>query len=93
MVTIKQIALKAKVSAGTVDRVIHKRGKVKPEVEERIRRVMDELNYKPNVFARNLVLGKTFTFGVLMPMENQDSGYWGKSFKGLSLLFGKTPKE
>ncbi len=83
MVTIKEIAKKANVSAGTVDRVIHKRGKVKPEVEARIRQVMQELNYKPNVFARNLVLGKTFTFGVLMPMENQDSGYWGTSSIGI----------
>lgn len=83
MTTIKEIARQSNVSIGTVDRVIHNRGKVKPDVAERIRRVMQELNYKPNVFARNLVLGKTFVFGVLLPMENQDSGYWRKSVLGI----------
>lgn len=83
MATIKEIARQANVSIGTVDRVIHNRGKVKPAVEERIRRIMKELNYRPNVFARNLVLGKTFTFGVIMPQENQDSGYWRKSTLGI----------
>ncbi|MBN1480946.1 LacI family DNA-binding transcriptional regulator [candidate division KSB1 bacterium] len=83
MATIREIAKRSNVSIGTVDRVIHNRGKVKPEVAERIRRVMQELNYKPNVFARNLVLGKTFVFGVLLPMENQDSGYWQKTVQGI----------
>lgn len=83
MATIKEIARQANVSIGTVDRVIHNRGKVKPAVEERIRRIMKQLDYRPNVFARNLVLGKTYTFGVIMPLENQDSGYWRQSTLGI----------
>ena len=37
MITIKDIAKKAGVSRGTVDRVLHDRGKVAPEKEKKIR--------------------------------------------------------
>lgn len=42
-ITITQIAKLAGVSRGTVDRVIHQRGRVAPEVEKRIRDIMDEI--------------------------------------------------
>jgi len=83
MITLKEIAEKADVSIGTVDRVLHNRGKVAPDKELRIRRILKELNYRPNVFARNLVLRKTFRFGVLMPGPEQDSGYWRIPVKGI----------
>ena len=38
-VTIRQIAEESGVSRGTVDRVLNNRGKVRPEVEERVRKV------------------------------------------------------
>ena len=47
MVTIKEIADRAGVSRGTVDRVLNNRGKVNPEKEERVRRIAQELGYKP----------------------------------------------
>jgi len=83
MITLKEIAERADVSIGTVDRVLHNRGKVAPDKELRIRRILKELNYKPNVFARNLVLRKAFRFGVLMPRPEQDSGYWKNPVKGI----------
>ena len=42
-ITITQIAKLAGVSRETVDRVIHQRGRVAPEVEKRIRDIMDEI--------------------------------------------------
>ncbi len=84
MITIKTIAEKAKVSIGTVDRVIHNRGKVAPETEKRVKQVLKEFNYKPNVFARNLKLRKTFKFGILMPELIQDSKYWENPVKGIN---------
>ena len=84
MITIKTIAEKAKVSIATVDRVIHNRGKVAPETEIRIKQVLEEFNYRPNVFARNLKLRKTFKFGVLLPELNQDSKYWEHPVKGIN---------
>lgn len=48
MATIKEIALLAGVSRGTVDRVLNHRGSVNPETAERINRIARELDYKPN---------------------------------------------
>jgi LacI family transcriptional regulator len=81
--TIKKIAGLAGVSIGTVDRVLHKRGRVSPVTEARILRIAKDLKYRPNVFARNLKLAKTFVFGVLMPRPDQDSGYWALPLKGV----------
>jgi LacI family transcriptional regulator len=83
MITLKEIAERANVSIGTVDRVLHDRGKVAPDKELKIRRILKELNYKPNPFARNLVLRKSFRFCVLMPRADQDSGYWKIPVKGI----------
>jgi LacI family transcriptional regulator len=83
MTTIKTIAKKANVSIGTVDRVIHKRGKVAPETELRIKRILKELNYRPNIFARTLKLQKKYLFGILMPKIWQDTGYWAVTVQGM----------
>lgn len=58
-ITIAMIAKEAGVSRGTVDRVINKRGNVKPEVEKRVQEVIDRLGYKPNKIARALSYSKT----------------------------------
>ncbi len=67
-VTIKEIAEYAKISRGTVDRVLNKRGKVSPEVEQRVRMIAEALGYKPNSAAKAFsVLKKKMLFGVLLP--------------------------
>ena len=64
-ITITQIAKLAGVSRGTVDRVIHQRGRVAPEVEKRIRDIMDD--YHPNMLGRALAVSKTLlTIGMIM---------------------------
>lgn len=76
MTSIKDIATEAGVSIGTVDRVLHKRGRVSARTRVRVERIAAKLAYKPNIYARNLSLAKTFRFGVVMPRLDQDSGYW-----------------
>ncbi|MCI8646707.1 MAG: substrate-binding domain-containing protein [Firmicutes bacterium] len=44
-VTIQQIAEAAGVSRGTVDRALNNRGRINPEVAQRIRRMADEMGY------------------------------------------------
>ncbi|MBN2103880.1 LacI family DNA-binding transcriptional regulator [bacterium] len=83
MSTIKEIAKKANVSIGTVDRVLHGRGRVAPETAEKIQKIIREMGYKPNLFARNLKLSRLFHFGILMPQEKQDGGYWAQSADGM----------
>ena len=66
-ITITQIAKLAGVSRGTVDRVIHQRGRIAPEVEKRIRDIMDENDYHPNMLGRALAVSKTpLTIGMIM---------------------------
>ncbi|MBC7362127.1 MAG: LacI family DNA-binding transcriptional regulator [Candidatus Aminicenantes bacterium] len=83
IVTIKDIAKKARVSIGTVDRVLHNRGRVHPETEKRVLQVIKELDYRTNIFAKNLKLRKVFNFGVLMPRPEQDSHYWTLPLRGI----------
>lgn len=66
-ITLKDIAERANVSAATVDRVIHGRGNSRPETIERIRRAIDELGYRPNRAAAQLVRGRAWRIGVMMP--------------------------
>lgn len=44
-VTIQQIAERANVSRGTVDRALNNRGRIDPEVAKRIRQIADEMGY------------------------------------------------
>lgn len=48
MTTIKQIAELAGVSRGTVDRVLNHRGGVSSETEEKIKKIMKEMDYHRN---------------------------------------------
>lgn len=67
-ITIKQIAVKAGVSRGTVDRVLHNRGGVKPDIAEHVRMIAQELGYKPNRAARLLAARKQpVKIGCMLP--------------------------
>ncbi len=69
-VTIKKIAELAGVSAGTVDRVLNNRGRVKPEVEKRVRKIAEELDYRPNQIGRSLsLLSRSFRISVILHTE------------------------
>lgn len=69
-VTSKQIAELAGVSRGTVDRALHNRGRVSPEVAERIRKLAKELEYQPNAIGRALVkTSQDFKIGVVLPID------------------------
>ncbi len=57
-VTLKQIAEIAGVSRGTVDRALYNRGRIKPEVAERIKKIADELGYQPNRAGKALAMAK-----------------------------------
>ncbi len=75
-VTIKMIAELSGVSTGTVDRVLNKRGKVKPEVESRVRAIVDAFNYKPNSAAKNLAMqNKKRRIGVIFHVQEDYKNY------------------
>ena len=55
-VTLQQIAEKAGVSRGTVDRALNNRGRIRPEVAEKIRKIAQEMGYRPNRAGKALAL-------------------------------------
>ena len=73
----------AGVSIATVDRVLHNRGKVKPDTLQKIECIIKELDYQPNIFARNLVLASSIKIAVLIPKQEQDGGYWKLQERGI----------
>ncbi|UEG54974.1 substrate-binding domain-containing protein [Mucilaginibacter daejeonensis] len=81
-IRIKDIALKANVSTGTVDRVLHDRGRVSDQIRERVLKVAREMNYEPNLMARALVSNKVYHLAVLMP-DNQTDPYWDAPKAGI----------
>ena len=80
-VTIKDIAAKAGVSRGTVDRALHNRKDVNPEVAKRIRRIVDAMGYIPNRAGKALAARKQpIRFGCLLP--DKDNPFFTDVIKG-----------
>lgn len=53
------------VSAGTVDRVLHNRGDVSVSSREKVQKVLDEIDYHPNMFAIGLAAKSTIILSAL----------------------------
>lgn len=83
MAGIKDIAKKAGVSIGTVDRVLHNRGRFAEQTREKVMAAVQELNYQPNLNARRLKHKEPCRILVLMAELNQDQGYWEVCQKGI----------
>lgn len=81
--TIKDIAQLAGVSKGTVDRVLHNRGKVSPSALDKINEVLNVINYEPNLIARNLKNNKVYRICVLLPNPEIDP-YWLPCINGIA---------
>ncbi|MCK5067123.1 MAG: LacI family DNA-binding transcriptional regulator [Bacteroidales bacterium] len=75
-IRIKDIAEIANVSIGTVDRVIHNRGEVSETTRERIRKLLEEHNYKPDINASSLALKKPIRLAVVMPGVVNEHTFW-----------------
>lgn len=66
--TYKDIARKARVSISTVSRVINNKDlqKVGKKTQGRVKKIISDLNFTPNVIARSLVSRKTFNIAVVV---------------------------
>lgn len=66
---IKEVAAAAGVSVTTVSHALNGKGRLPEETRERVRQVADELGYRPNATARNLVVGKTGLLGLAVSQQ------------------------
>ena len=74
-IRIKDIAERAGVSVGTVDRVLHERPNVSPKALAKVKKALEEMDYKPNRYASALAYNKSYTFFMLMP-KHESEAYW-----------------
>lgn len=65
-ITIKDVAEKAGVSTKTVSRVMNGEAHVRPGLRDTVMRVVEELGYRPNAFARSLSSARSYLIGMLL---------------------------
>ena len=81
--TIQDLANYANVSIGTVDRVIHNRGKVSHAKQKKVEEAIKYLNFNPNLLARTLALGQQFVICSLFPRATHQNSYWSLPRRGV----------
>lgn len=65
--TLKDIAKKVKVSIKTVSRVINDEPMVSKNTRVKVKAVIEELGYQPNLIARSLKKKRSNTIGIILP--------------------------
>lgn len=81
-IRIKDIAQRAGVSVGTVDRVLHDRPNVSKPAREKVEAALKEMNYQPNVYASALAYNKSYIFNVVLP-QHESEAYWEEIEQGV----------
>lgn len=74
-VTIKMVAQQAKVSVGTVSKVLNA-GNCKPEVAARVHTAIRTLGYRPNPYARAVRSMRARCLGILVNSSAQNNNLW-----------------
>ena len=64
---MKDIARDLGVSVVTVSKVLRGNSDISKETRDRVLKRMQELNYRPNMMARGLAGGRTYTVGLVVP--------------------------
>src|ERR1022692_2700130 len=64
-VTIRDVAALAGVSIGTASKALNDQGRLRQETRDRVTAAARELGFAPNVLARALLAGRTYTVGVI----------------------------
>ena len=80
--TIKDVARLSGVSIGTVDRVVHNRGKVSARNMQAVQSAIDALGYRPSRIARALVNRKS-SFKIGVCISRVESEFWAEAMSGV----------
>lgn len=100
MPNIREVARKAGVSVATVSRVLNHPERVSPKTKDHIDRIMKEMDFSPNVFARSLNLKRSNSIALVIPdivnpqyMEIAKGVEQVAHDKGYNLLLCNTEKD
>ncbi len=66
-VTIKDIAKALGISPSTVSRALKDHPDISPKTKEKVKRLAEQLQYRPNAIALSLKHSKSFTIGLIIP--------------------------
>lgn len=80
---VKEIARRANVSIGTVDRVIHNRKGVSEDTKKKINAIIEEMNFRPNKMASLLASRRILNFAILIPAVSDETDYWSYPLNGI----------
>lgn len=86
MVTIKDIAKAAGVSPSTVSRVISNHSRISKATTIKVKRIMEEMGYHPNVMAKSLVSKTTNTLAIVLPRPAEElfqDFFFGELLRGI----------
>lgn len=67
-ITIRDVAKRAGVAPSTVSRVIADNPSISEKTKNKVRAVMKEMNYFPNIYAQGLASAHSKTFGLVLPL-------------------------
>lgn len=84
MVTISDVAREANVSVATVSRVLNNSATVLPETSRRVRATIEQLQYEPNLMARNLRRNESRVILILAP--NITNPYYSTILSGIGSM-------
>lgn len=63
--TLRDVAVLAGVSTKTVSRVVNHQSEISPATRQRVQAAIDQLDYRPNILARNLIHQRSHTLAVI----------------------------
>lgn len=89
MPTLKDVAKKAGVAASTVSRVINDSPRISEETKFKVRKIMDEIGYHPNINARNLVKQRSHNLGLVIPYSTEEAfadPFYSEILRGIGVL-------
>ena len=84
MITRDDVAKIADVSTATVSRVVNNYAHVRPEVRQKVLRVIEMLKYEPNISARNLKTNNTKN--IIYLVQSLSNTYFTDIYKGISKI-------
>ncbi|MNZ69658.1 HTH-type transcriptional regulator MalR [compost metagenome] len=71
-VTIKDVAKKAGVSPSTVSRVLSNHPRISTETSRKVKEIMEQLGYHPNIMAKSLVSKTTNSICIMLPKSAEE---------------------
>ena len=63
--------------------MIHDRGQVSPDTRKKILKIVEEVNFSPDILASILATKKTYKFSILIPEAQEDSSFWRAPLIGM----------